>query len=126
MSNTATVTLDVSAEQILKNATEDVRVALPDEAARAQAARALSAALNDPEVKKKAYEDIRELAAKVLSVNNSMIAVAGDLVGFDNAKFKDVNGNVIILRPKWQPYIEASAVFCLKCLTCSPVACTDV
>lgn len=125
MFNPAAGALNVSAG-LLKNTMENIRTALPDDPARELAAKAISAALDDPEVKKKGYEDVRKLATEIVSVRQSMITVAGGLVSFDNAKFKDAKGKVVVLGPKWQPYIRVSAGFCFKCLMCSSSACTDV
>ena len=93
--------------------THDVHTAQLDDATTAQLSEALIAALNDPAMKKKSYEGVKALAAKLREGRATFVKIAGGFSAFDDAKVKDNNGNVIQLGSKWQPYIKVSDVsFC--------------
>ncbi|KZT05995.1 uncharacterized protein LAESUDRAFT_209398 [Laetiporus sulphureus 93-53] len=106
MSPTTIITLSSSTDQIEKEAKKDVAAAFPDEASKEKAGQDLSKTLNDPEVKKRAYEDVKSLAKTIREIRAGFVKVAGDFVGFDAAEFKDKNGTVIQLGKKWRPYIQ--------------------
>lgn len=94
--------------QIIQDAKNDLNTAFPSDNDKLNAGNKLIEALNNPEVKKKAYDDVKTLATTIRNIRKGFIDVAGTLVGFDGAAFKDKNGVVIKLGPKWSPYIKVS------------------
>ena len=78
---------------------------------------AVERALSSPEFAAQVTTDIRNLAQTVKDIRAGFRAVADDLVGFDNEEYKDKDGEVLRLRPRWLGYQEVSRI-----LTCSPQA----
>lgn len=82
---------------------------------------AVERALSSPEFAAQVTTDIRNLAQTVKDIRAGFRAVADDLVGFDNEEYKDKDGEVLRLRPRWVGYQEVSCIFDLESLR-SPVA----
>jgi len=93
-------------DNAMKDARREVQAALTSDSDKEAAGKAFSEALQDEGVKKQAYEDVKKLAETIRGIREGFIKVRGDLVGFDAAEFKDKNGQVIKLGPKWQPHIQ--------------------
>lgn len=99
-----------------KDITHDVHTAKLDDATTAQLSEALIAALNDSAMKKKAYEGVAALAAKMRQSRAAFVKIASDFVAFDSAQVKDNHGKVIQLGSQWTPYIKVSRVSFVRCL----------
>lgn len=113
------MSVDISkpVEQMRAEAKKDLDKALPTEQAKTEAGDKLQNALNnDPEIKKKAYEDVKVLAETIRNIRAGFIIVSGTLVGFDAAKYKDKDGNLIQLGPTWSPYIKVGNILNWTCV----------
>lgn len=120
------VDINKPVEQVLADAKKDVDKAFPTEQAKTEAGDKLQNSLNnDPEVKKKAYDDVKALADTIVKIRKGFVDVASTLVGFDSAQYKDKDGNLIQLGPTWRPYIKASYPLYLTWLSL-PVGLTPV
>ncbi|KAI1789277.1 hypothetical protein LXA43DRAFT_589935 [Ganoderma leucocontextum] len=65
---------------------------------------AVERTLSSPEFSAQVTADIRNLAQTVKDIREGFRAVADDLVGFDNEEYKDKDGEVLRLRPRWLGY----------------------
>lgn len=72
---------------------------------------AVTNALSNEKVKKRAYEDVKNLAAIVRRIRVLLKQVDDDLIKFDQEDFKDKENKVIHLRAAWTPKIEVRTLF---------------
>lgn len=75
---------------------------------------AVERTLSSPEFSAQVTADIRNLAQTVKDIREGFRAVADDLVGFDNDEYKDKDGEVLRLRPRWLGYQTVSKTMCLS------------
>lgn len=94
-----------SSDQAGKDAEKEINNAFPDDQSKEEAAKRLADTLTQPEVKKAAYDDIKVLANTIRSIRTNFLKVKGELLQFDNEKFKDTSGELIQLTPEWSGYI---------------------
>lgn len=77
-----------------------------DDAANTRVGINFSASLDSPEVKKKAYEDVKEIASRVIDIRGSFTMVSGILTLWDFWGMKDAQGQAVILGPKWKALFD--------------------
>jgi len=102
MSLTVTATTTVTgaethAEILAKNSTEE---------AQDDHNKSVADAVSNPEVRTRAYEDVKALAQTVRDIRDLFQGINLTLLHFDKEKFKDVEGNDIQLQAQWSPKIE--------------------
>lgn len=94
---------------------EAVNAALRTEAKQENAADAFTTSLNSEVVKKRAYDDVKELAKTIREIRTRFSTINLSLLGFDNEKFKDENGKVLQLGGEWKKRIDVSLIFFSAC-----------
>lgn len=100
----STVTLTALSSQIQQEVQEDFAKIYLDNASKERAAEVMHKAMNDPEVKRQAQKDVKELAETLRSIRRGFLKVAEDLTGFDSAGFRDKNNARIQLGDLWETY----------------------
>lgn len=76
------------------------------DSARDEHHQVVSNALDNPEVKKRAYEDVKDLAENIRQIRTLFKQVDDDLTKFDGENFNDKDGKAIQLQTSWTPNIE--------------------
>lgn len=95
-----------AADQTQRDAEKEINNAYPDDASKEAAADTLAGSFAQPDVKRSAEEDVKTLADTIRSIRENFLKVNGDLLKFDNEKFKDTSGKAIALAPEWSTYIK--------------------
>jgi hypothetical protein len=101
-----------------------VYAALSTDTKKEAAAIAFSASLNSEEVKKRAYEDVKELAQTVRGIRAMFGNIDVTLVSFDNKKFKDKDGKELQLSPEWRERMNVSFILFLSAYPLNSFYCT--
>ncbi|KZT05996.1 uncharacterized protein LAESUDRAFT_726569 [Laetiporus sulphureus 93-53] len=90
-------------ESHLRQAEIDVlKSGLQNDATAKKAGDAFNAVLGNPEVTKRAYEEIKTLANTIRTVRGSFQTISIALGTFDFFRFRDENGRVVQLGGKWK------------------------
>lgn len=82
--------------------------------------------INNPEVRKRAYDDVNVLATTIRRARAGFVKVRDDLVTFDSGNHKDTNGKHIQLGIEWQLYIEVFIYLILSSKWPQPVVCAEI
>lgn len=94
------------AHHVVDDAEKLITLMFPNDQARSNAGEKFKDALDSPDAKKTAYESVRDIAMHVQSTRRRFVDVADDMVAFDAQKFKDKQGNVVLLGPKWKALVH--------------------
>ena len=93
-----------------------VSQSLPTDSDKEKAANTLSNSLGNEQVKKKAYDDVKELSKTIQGIRTMFSSINITLVDFDGKKFKDKDGKDLLLGPQWREKMSASSIL-LKAVT---------
>ncbi len=89
-------------------------VVVIEEKAREAVEEVVERTLSSPEFSAQVTADIRNLTQTVKDIRMGFREVADDLVAFDNDEYKDKDGEVLRLRPRWLGYQAVSKTACLS------------